>query len=226
MAHRISLAKVVDALERAYGRPDPPEVTDPFEMILFENAAYLVDDDKRLAVWNRLRRQVGVSPGAILNAPQERLLDAIREGGMQPERRAEKLRTAAKLADEITDGSLHSVLGWPSKKARAAFKKFPGIGDPGADKIMLFSRTEPVLALESNGLRVLLRLGYGKESANYATAYRSVQRDISGELRQEYDWLISAHQLLRRHGQSLCKRESPHCGECPLRKHCPAAEQK
>ena len=42
-------------------------------------------------------------------------------------------------------------------------KKFPAIGDPGVDKILLLTRTEPVMALDSNGLRVLVRLGFGAE---------------------------------------------------------------
>ena len=29
-----------------------------------------------------------------------------------------------------------------------------------------------------------------------------------------------AHLLLQKHGQTLCKRENPLCGECPLRTGC------
>ena len=50
-----------------------------------------------------------------------------------------------------------------STKARRALKRFPGIADPGADKLLLFAGVTPYLALDSNGLRVLLRLGYGEE---------------------------------------------------------------
>ena len=34
-------------------------------------------------------------------------------------------------------------------------------GEPGAEKVLLFSGSAPVLALDSNALRVLLRLGFG-----------------------------------------------------------------
>ena len=40
-----------------------------------------------------------------------------------------------------------------------ALKRFPSIGDPGAEKILLFTRSYPVMALDSNGLRVLCRVG-------------------------------------------------------------------
>ena len=100
------------------------------------------------------------------------------------------------------------------------FLKFPGIGEPGTDKILLFCRALPVLALESNGLRVLLRLGFGKEDPNYAKSYRSAQEAVKKELNTDFGWLIRAHQLLRQHGQEICKRTRPICGECPLAKCC------
>jgi hypothetical protein len=34
------------------------------------------------------------------------------------------------------------------------------------------------------------------------------------------DWLIRAHQLLRRHGQELCRRSRPRCAACPLTAQC------
>ena len=67
-----------------------------------------------------------------------------------------------------------------------ALKRSPAIGDPGMTKILLFCRAFPIPALESNGLRVLVRLGYGKEKPNYSATYRLVQEAIEGELIKEY----------------------------------------
>lgn len=39
------LREQVSRLEACHGSPEPPAVTDPFEMVLWENVAYLVDDD-------------------------------------------------------------------------------------------------------------------------------------------------------------------------------------
>ena len=61
----------------------------------------------------------------------------------------------------------------PLARARRLLRRFPGIGEPGADKVLLFSRTQPVFALDSNGLRTLLRLGYGREVKSYPATYRS-----------------------------------------------------
>jgi endonuclease-3 len=98
--------------------------------------------------------------------------------------------------------------------------KTRGIGEPGAEKILSFCRAHPIFALESHGLRVLLRLGFGKEQKNYASSYRSVQEAVAKGLKRDCDWLIRAHQLLRQHGQEICRRTHPDCPPCPLTKVC------
>jgi endonuclease III len=133
---------------------------------------------------------------------------------------AKKLRKCAQIALEEFDGDLRPVLKLPFPKAKKALQKFPGIGEPGAEKILLFSRTYPALALESNGLRVLLRLGFGEEKKSYSTTYRLVQRAADEGLDKGCSWLIEAHLLLRRHGQELCKNSKPECRKCPLAPDC------
>jgi endonuclease III len=133
---------------------------------------------------------------------------------------AKKLRKCAQIALEEYDGDLRPVLKLPIAKAKRALQTFPGIGEPGAEKILLFCQTQPVLALESNGLRVLLRLGFGEEKKSYSTTYRLVQKAVEAGLDKAYGWLIQAHLLLRRHGQELCKRTKPACTKCPLAPDC------
>jgi endonuclease-3 len=133
---------------------------------------------------------------------------------------AKKLRTCAQIALEEFDGDLRPLLKLPLAKAKKALQRFPGIGEPGAEKILLFCHTQPVLALESNGLRVLLRLGFGEEKTSYATTYRLVQKALEEGLDKDFSWLIEAHLLLRQHGQKLCKRTKPECQKCPLASDC------
>jgi len=189
-------------------------------MILLENVAYLVGDEKREEAFDALRDRIGLSPVDILTAHDEKLLEVAHLGGMLPAARVEKLRRIANIALQEFNGDLQSMLKQSLAKTKRALKKFPGIGDPGAEKILLFTRTHPVLALESNGLRVLLRLGYGEERKNYSATHRAAQEAVKPELKEDFDWLIEAHQLLRLHGQQLCKRSEPRCAECPLKVDC------
>jgi endonuclease-3 len=105
-------------------------------------------------------------------------------------------------------------------QAKKALQKFPSIGAPGAEKILLFTRTYAVLALESNGLRVLLRLGFAEERKNYAASYAAVQEALKDQIGTDCDFLIAAHQLLRRHGKSLCRTNNPACEICPVNSRC------
>jgi endonuclease-3 len=213
------LPKIIGALEELYGRLAAPTVTDPFEMILRENIAYLADDARRAKAWDEFRRRVGATPAKILAAPRSQLM-AIARAGILAADRVEKIREIARIALDEFGGDLGKALDGSLKGAKKALKLFPSIGDPGAEKILLFSRRERILALDSNGLRVLLRLGYGKEEKGYAASYRSAQEATRPEWREDFDWLIAAHRLLRRHGQELCKANHPRCEACPLRKDC------
>jgi endonuclease III len=78
----------------------------------------------------------------------------------------------------------------------------------------------PVFGIESNGLRVLLRLGFAQEQKSYSASYRRVQQALSGQLPKNCKSLVTAHQLLRTHGQELCKRSRPLCEKCPLKDLC------
>jgi endonuclease III len=208
---------------------------DPFELILWEQVAYLVDDQRRNAAFEELRQRVGLTSGAILAAPESTLTEITHLGGsIAAQDRASRLRASAERVEREWGGDLRRALRLPS--AVRALSKFPMIGVPGAEKILLFTRTAPILALDSNGLRVLLRLGYGKEERSYAVTYRSVREAVEVELKgaekgketsdrsstsSGFSWLIETHQLLQRHGRELCRRSRPQCEACLLISSCP-----
>jgi endonuclease-3 len=76
------------------------------------------------------------------------------------------------------------------------------------------------LPLESNGLRVLVRIGWGRLQKSYGATYRSVQDDLKPDVPASADSLKEAHLLLRQHGKTLCKDKAPLCDRCPLAKGC------
>ena len=215
----ITLSKLVNTLQQRYGDPAPPPSTDPLELIIWENIAYLASDERRAAAFAALKRDIGTRPEQIL-AAKHAALAGIGKAGILPDVSAEKLLVIAKIAHEEFDGDLRAVLKKPLPQAKKALKRFPSIGDPGAEKILLLTRSCPVMALDSNGLRVLCRVGFAEEQKNYSATYRLAQDAIRGQLPRDYDSLIRAHQLLRQHGQELCKRSKPRCTECPVRNGC------
>ncbi len=219
---RWSLTEAVRALEKSFGRAKERRLTDPFQMILWESVAYLVDDERRGRVFDELKRRVGLTPGAILAAPDPLLLDVVRESGMRPPDRAARLRECAEVAEEIGLEALRKAVRTDTILARKLLKKFPGVADPGADRILLYNRRVPTLAPDSSILRVLVRLGFGKKEKDYTRTYRLAAEAVAPELPADFDFLIRAREALRRHGHVLCKTNHPGCEACPLAARCPA----
>jgi endonuclease-3 len=217
---------IVQQLEAHYGRPKPPKLCDPLHLILFESIGYLVDDDRREAAFAALRKQVGLNPAAIVATPIQQLIAIARLGGIHSDVRARRLKEIGLIVLTEFDGDLSGALKLPKPQAIRALKMFPSIAEPGAEKILLFTKTYPVLALESNGLRVLLRLGFGEEHKNYSTSYASVREALRDQIGDDCDFLIRAHQLLRQHGKQLCRTNNPACDVCPLQQSCPYYESR
>lgn len=217
---RLNFKNVIKKLKAHYGEPAPPKTTDPFELIILENIAYLVDDARREKAFDLLRDTVGLRPIDILNATSEQLDHATKVGGISPQQRSTRLKECALIALNEFGGDLRTVLKPPFAKAIKALKQFPGFGEPGAEKILLFTKTHPVLALDSNGLRVLLRLGFGSEKKNYSASYKSAREAIADQLGDNCDELIETHQLLRQHGKTICKTNKPRCDQCPVSTLC------
>lgn len=219
------LEQLLDTLESTHGkvpaRGPTATHTDPLALVLRENVAYLVNDDRRARAFAALKAQVGLTAAEIADASDEALLAVTELGGMHPNARVAKLRTIAEIVLEHADGDLAAAIkATPLPQARKLLKKCPGIGDPGADKILLFAGVEPLIALDSNGLRVLLRLGYGKEAKSYSSSYKSAQQAADQELPKKCPPRVRAFHLLRRHGQEICKHNGPRCEECVIQEGC------
>ena len=191
---------------------------DPWHLILLENVVYLAADDARARAFATLLEQTDLDPATLVDCPDEVLLAACGEGRMASAQ-ALKLRRCGALFLEF--GAPRELVGLPTAQARKALKRFPGISDPGADKLLMFAGTQPVLALDSNGLRALLRLGYGQEAKSYFTSYKSAQRAAMTELQSDTDAFVRGYMSLRVLGKQTCRNTKPACAACPLRDDCP-----
>ena len=216
----LPLSKIIARLKHHYGEAKSPPANTPFELVIWENACYLLTDERRLEVFEALRKKVGLNAAAILSASDEVLLPLAKRGGMRPETRVFRWREIARITQTQFAGDLSSILSAPYAQAKKALKQFPNIGDPGAEKILLMCGMASGLPLESNGLRVLVRIGFGRQQKNYGATYRSVQDDLIPDLPARAESLKEAHILLRHHGKTLCKDKAPLCDQCPLAKGC------
>lgn len=186
-------------------------------MILYENAGYLVDDARRAELLARLLR-VAPGPAELASAPDALLAPIARDGGMRPEERIERWRTIARLTLDA-GGDLRGALDAASPSGRRKLLgAFPSIGEPGIAKVRLFALDEPCATIESNGLRVLERLGH-VGAGSYARQYREATALLAQTYATAAD-LQRAWHVLREHGQSVCRRSGPDHGACRLGRPC------
>ncbi len=214
-----SLAREIDRLDRDVQRPALP--TDPYELILYENAGYLVDDDRRTALLRRLLAHAP-TPAKLLAAPQESLVSVAREGGMRPATRVERWRLIARIVLDVGGDLRAALLQRDDRARRTLLRSFPAIGEPGADLVRLFALEEPCATIESNGLRVLERLGFVTARAPYPKQYREAAALLT-EAFPTVPALQRAWFVLRHHGKSICRRAAPDHPRCRATRRCDAA---
>jgi endonuclease III len=219
---------VLRKLERFYGKPMPPKSilpslsarADPYEMVLYANCGYPATDAACTKGFEALKKEVGLRPDDILGASDRKLAEVFHGTGMMPEMRGERIREIAARVKHEFGGNLRRAIEGPLKEARKALKKFPTIADPGADKILLFTRTAPVAAVPSNCVEVTVRMFRGDVYKNYGQNYRAAQEVLQTGLPADCDALLRAYLLLKQHGQEICKRAEPLCEQCPVAIDC------
>ena len=214
------VAEILERLESLHGRQEPGWPAEPYHFLVWWHCGYPASDAACAKGWESLKKSVGVEPRQILAAGTGKLAAALKPGGMVPELRAVRLtEIAARVQDEFS-GDLRAALAGPLEKVRGLLKKFPGIADPGADRILLFAGIAPIAAVPSNCTHVLVRILRGRERENYGVTYREAQQEIEAGTSATLDARARAYLLLKRHGQEICKRTNPKCGQCALNSSC------
>ena len=216
----LSLPKLLDKLEKFYGPQEPCWPLDPYEFIVWWHCGYPASDKTCAKGWEKLKVEVGIDPEKLLAATPRKLAEALKPGGMVPELRTQRLKEVAMRVKDQFGGDLRAGLVGPIAEARKKLKKFPGIADPGADRILLFAGISPIAAVPSNCPHVLVRILRGKERENYGVNYRLAQEAIAAAVPETFDARTPAYLLLKRHGQEICKSSKPKCDDCPVSAHC------
>lgn len=221
------LAEILDRLEKHYGVQEAVGPHEPYEMILFVNCGYPATDVSCSKGYGPLKAEVGTKPDQILKAPSAKIARLTKDAGMFPELRAERLKLIARITNENFGGDLKWALEkllkdekTPAekrlKRVKSALKEYPVIGEPGADKILLFAGLAPVAAVPSAQTGVPQRILFGREDKNYGKGYRAAQEAMAAELPEKFEARQRAYLLLKKHGQEICKRTKPKCEICPI----------
>ena len=220
-ASKSLLGPAIDALEGHYGRQTPGWPTDPFLFLIWWHCGYPPGDERCGRGWDALTAAVGVTPVALAAARSATLTRALRAGGLVPELRAARVRTIARRVQAEFAGDLRAALARAGEvAARKLLREFPGIGAPGADRILLFAALAPVAAVPSSCPYVPVRIQSGREGPKYTATYAQARELLEAQLPATLGARSRAYLLLQRHGRQLCKTKSPQCGACPISGTC------
>lgn len=234
--------QILEVLEKTYGPQKLVGPNDPYGMIVFLNCGYPASDEACAKGFAALQREVGAEPEKLLAASKAKLAKLMRPSAIVAAVCAARLKDIARRVKKELDGDLTSALkkrmeeakGAPGDGARAnhlkpakkLLQEFPTIGEPSAEKILLFSRLAPVAAVPSAFVGVPIRLLVGEPGKNYAADYRTARGILDTGLPQTFEARQRAYLLLKKHGQEICKRSQPKCEICPLTAHCAYLQAK
>ena len=111
--------------------------------MLWENACYLLTDERRREVFEGLRERVALNPAAILEASRDTLLTLAKRGGMRPETRVFRWREIARITQDQFGGGLDRILKGPYAAAKTALKAVSDYrrSEGGLVRIFLSNRT-------------------------------------------------------------------------------------
>ena len=216
----MKVPEIFDRLESRYGPQEPCWPTDAYQFLIWWHSGYPASDDACQRGWESVKRKIGIEPPQILACSTQTLANALKPGGMVPELRALRLKeVAARVHDQFGD-DLKSGLVGPLKDVRNTLKKFPGIADPGADRVLLFGGIAPVAAIPSNCPQVLVRIQRGQERESYGVTYKEAQQAVLTTVPETFGARTRAYMLLKKHGQDVCKRTKPLCSLCIVSAEC------
>lgn len=95
----------------------------------------------------------------------------------------------------------------------------PGVGRKTANCVLGDAFGIPGITCDTHVIRLSRRLGLSENSDPVKLEF-----DLA-EIVPQADWTRFSH-LLIHHGRNVCKARKPDCGNCPLAKHCPAANKE
>lgn len=161
----------------------------------------------------RLQARFKITPEALACANPTALEDCLQAAGLQ-KMKSRRIREVSKIILGKYGGDLSRILEKPSPDARKELMDLPGVGPKTADVVLLFSRREPVLPVDTHIFRVAKRLGFADENAGYEEVRRALEREI------EPDSFEDAHLLLIMLGRRFCRAQNPLCEKCPIQAIC------
>ena len=211
---RKSLLTVFNLLFSAYGPQHWWPGDTPFEImvgaVLTQNTAW-TNVEKAIA---NLIRHEKLSAASIVAARHDHLANWLRPSGYF-NIKATRLKNFCHWY--IDAGGLAVLSRLDTDVLRGGLLSVNGVGPETADDMLLYAFERPVFVIDAYTRRLFSRLGFiaGDE------AYEDIRLAVEDKLGPEVELYNEFHALIVIHAKAVC-RVRPRCGDCLLRRRCPA----
>jgi endonuclease-3 len=148
------------------------------------------------------------SPADWAKAGLEDIESDIRSTGFY-HNKAVSIKNASKAIIEKFDGSVPDTL--------EDLVALPGVGRKTANVVLGNAFGRPAIACDTHVIRLSRRLRLSSNSDPVKLEF-----DLA-EILPKGIWTVFSHALIL-HGRTFCKARKPDCGNCPIRKYCPSAD--
>jgi endonuclease III len=197
-------------MRELYGGPTQQPHRRPVEELVRTILSQNTNDTNRDVAYARLRERFPTWE-AVRDAPLEEVEEAIRPGGLAPQK-APRIQEALRELDDNLD--LCWLESAPREQALEFLTSLPGVGRKTAACVLIFSFGRPEIPVDTHVYRVGGRLGLFPPKASFERAHDEIRAVTDPEDAYEL------HINLIRHGRAIC-RPRPLCDECALRRMCP-----
>ncbi len=186
----------------------------PFVTLVRTILSQNTTDQNAMVAFDNLQAMLKIDPETLAYADVSKIQEAIHVAGLQKQK-SQRIKDLAKVIYFDWKNDFKFVYSASLKEAREKLMKLPGIGKRSADILLNFCGNRPVMPVERNITRIVTRLGFVGEDADYDEIRHSIQGLITA------DKILYMHFALIFFGAQICKATNPQCEACPITNLCP-----
>lgn len=154
---------------------------------------------------------------SAMNAPGEKIADAIRSGGLANQKAARIQKLLHEIWEERGDFDLSWMHDATAQQCEDYFHQFHGVGPKTVACVLMFFLDKPAFPVDTHVFRVTKRLGWIRDKAGADEAHRVLKALVPDEMK------LDLHVNFIAHGRMVCRADGnggPRCGECAIRQLC------